>query len=78
MIYPIIIRLMSDFEKFIVEAHSRGIRVIADLVLNHTSSMHPWFQESKSSRSNPKRDWYIWRDEPNNWESFLRKSITSL
>lgn len=62
---------MEDFEDFIKEAHQRGIRVIADLVLNHTSSEHKWFQESKSSKDNPKRNWYIWRDEPNNWESFF-------
>lgn len=62
---------MADFEKFILEAHKRDIRVIVDLVLNHTSSRHPWFQESKSSKEHPKRDWYIWRDEPNNWESFF-------
>jgi glycosidase len=62
---------MADFETFIQEAHQRGIKVIADLVLNHTSSEHQWFQESKLSKEHPKRDWYIWRDEPNNWESFF-------
>jgi glycosidase len=62
---------MDDFELFIKEAHKRGIRVIADLVLNHTSSEHPWFQESRKAKDHPKRDWYIWRDEPNNWESFF-------
>ncbi|WP_078378747.1 glycoside hydrolase family 13 protein [Sutcliffiella halmapala] len=62
---------MEDFELFIREAHKRDLRVIADLVLNHTSSEHPWFQQSKSSKDNPKRDWYIWRDKPNNWESFF-------
>ncbi|MEH7436850.1 alpha-glucosidase [Neobacillus drentensis] len=62
---------MEEFEHFIKEAHQRGIKVIADLVLNHTSSAHQWFQESKSSKDHPKRDWYIWRDEPNNWESFF-------
>lgn len=62
---------MADFEKFIEAAHARGIRVIVDLVLNHTSSEHTWFQESRSSKDNPKRDWYIWKDEPNNWESFF-------
>lgn len=62
---------MADFEVFIQEAHRRGIKVIADLVLNHTSSKHHWFQESKSSKDHPKRDWYIWKDEPNNWESFF-------
>ncbi|MFY0762361.1 alpha-glucosidase [Metabacillus dongyingensis] len=62
---------MEDFEDFIKEAHQRGIRVIADLVLNHTSTDHKWFQESISSKNHPKREWYIWRDEPNNWESFF-------
>jgi glycosidase len=62
---------MADFEFFIKEAHQRGIKVIADLVLNHTSSGHQWFLESKSSKDHPKRDWYIWRDEPNNWQSFF-------
>ncbi|MER2060772.1 MAG: alpha-glucosidase [Niallia sp.] len=62
---------MEDFEIFIQEAHQRGIRVIADLVLNHTSSEHPWFKESKSSKNHSKRDWYIWKDKPNNWESFF-------
>ncbi|CAH8768484.1 alpha-glucosidase [Paenibacillus dendritiformis] len=67
---------MEDFDAFIREAHARDIRVIVDLVLNHTSSEHPWFRESRSTRSHPKRDWYIWRDPvnggpPNNWESFF-------
>ncbi len=62
---------MKDFESFIQEAHKRDIRLIVDLVLNHTSSEHQWFQDSKSSKNHPKRDWYIWRDEPNNWESFF-------
>ncbi|WP_268801971.1 alpha-amylase family glycosyl hydrolase [Paenibacillus sp. LC231] len=67
---------MEDFERFIEETHQRGIRVIVDLVLNHTSSAHPWFQESKSSTLSPKRDWYIWKSPsdqgiPNNWESFF-------
>lgn len=67
---------LEDFDTFIVEAHQRGIKVIVDLVLNHTSSKHPWFQESRSSRNHPKRDWYIWKDadegdRPNNWESFF-------
>ncbi|HSV97422.1 MAG TPA: alpha-glucosidase [Spirochaetota bacterium] len=61
-----------DFDTFIEAAHRRGIRVILDLVMNHTSHLHPWFVESRSSRDNPKRDWYIWRDGrkgryPNNW-----------
>jgi len=45
-------------------AHRRGIRIILDLVLNHTSDQHTWFRESRSSQDNPKRDWYIWRDHP--------------
>ena len=61
---------LEDFKRFLNEAHSRGIRVILDLVLNHTSDEHPWFLESKSSRDNPKSDWYIWMDAPpNNWQS---------
>lgn len=65
---------LADFQEFLAQAHQRGIRVILDLVLNHTSHRHPWFVESSSSRDNPKRDWYIWRDgrgdaPPNNWES---------
>jgi glycosidase len=62
---------MEDFERFIEEAHQRKICVIVDLVLNHTSSEHQWFQESRSAKDHPKRDWFIWRDQPNNWESFF-------
>lgn len=63
---------MAEAETLIEEAHKRGMRVLFDLVLNHTSIRHPWFQESRSNRENPKRDWYIWRDgrgrkPPNNW-----------
>ncbi|MFL5735008.1 MAG: glycoside hydrolase family 13 protein [Chloroflexia bacterium] len=65
---------LEDFNTLIREAHARDIRVVLDLVLNHTSDQHPWFFESLSSRDNPKRDWYIWRDgkdggPPNNWAS---------
>ncbi|QCR23189.1 alpha-amylase family glycosyl hydrolase [Pontibacter sp. SGAir0037] len=66
---------MEDFEKLEQEVHSRGMKLILDLVPNHTSNEHPWFLESRSSRDNPKRDWYIWKDalpdgsEPNNWLS---------
>ncbi len=61
---------MQDFKIFLAESHKRGIRVILDLVLNHTSDEHPWFLESKSSRDNPKADWYVWADTPpNNWQS---------
>ena len=51
---------LGDFKAFLNEAHARGIRVIADLVINHTSDQHPWFQESRSAPDSPKRDWYVW------------------
>ncbi len=60
---------LADFDRLISEAHRRGIRVVLDMVMNHTSDQHPWFLESRSSRDNPKRDWYIWRDQPNQWEA---------
>jgi maltose alpha-D-glucosyltransferase/alpha-amylase len=53
---------LEDFRKFLESAHDRGIRVIIEMVLNHTSDQHPWFQESRSSRDNPRRDWYVWSD----------------
>ncbi|HSQ19541.1 MAG TPA: alpha-amylase family glycosyl hydrolase, partial [Blastocatellia bacterium] len=53
---------IEDFKRFLDDAHSRGIRVIADLVLNHTSDSHPWFQESRRSPVSPKRNWYVWSD----------------
>jgi alpha-glucosidase len=61
---------LDDFRIFLHEAHTRDLKVILDLVLNHTSDEHPWFAESKSSRDNPKSDWYVWVDTPpNNWQS---------
>ncbi|MBK8784489.1 MAG: alpha-glucosidase [Anaerolineales bacterium] len=61
---------LDDFKTFLHESHKRNIRVILDLVLNHTSDEHPWFVESRSSRDNPKADWYVWVDSPpNNWQS---------
>ena len=53
---------LEDFKKFLDIAHQRGIRVIIEMILNHTSDQHPWFQESRSSRDNPRRDWYVWSD----------------
>ena len=53
---------LDDFKAFLKVAHERGIKVIIELVLNHTSDQHAWFQESRSSRDNPKRDWYVWSD----------------
>jgi trehalose synthase len=73
---------VEDFREFVAQAHQRGMRVIADLVMNHTSSDHPWFQESRSDPTGPKGDWYVWSDtdepyseariifvdsEPSNW-----------
>ncbi len=66
---------LADFDELLAQAHGRGLRVLLDFVPNHTSCQHPWFVESRSSRNNPKRDWYIWRDPgpgggpPNNWIS---------
>jgi maltose alpha-D-glucosyltransferase/alpha-amylase len=54
---------LDDLAELVEEAHRRGMRVIADLVINHTSDQHPWFQESRSSRDNPKADWYVWSDD---------------
>lgn len=68
---------LEDFDELLEAAHRRGIRVIVDFVPNHTSDEHPWFEQSRSSKDNPKRGWYIWRDPapgdpggpPNNWQS---------
>lgn len=71
---------MEDFDRLLKGVHDRGMKLILDLVVNHTSDEHPWFIESKSSKENPKRDWYIWADpkddgsEPNNWESIFNGS----
>ncbi|MDD4374556.1 MAG: alpha-glucosidase [Bacteroidales bacterium] len=62
---------MSDFKVFLAEAHARNLKVIMDMVLNHSSTDCYWFQEARKSVDNPYRDYYIWRDEPNNWESFF-------
>ena len=53
---------LEDFQNLLASAHQRGIRIIIELVSNHTSDQHPWFQESRSSRTNPRRDWYVWSD----------------
>ena len=71
---------MADFDRLMAEAKKHGIRVINDMVLNHTSDQHPWFKESESSRTNPKADWYVWHDgkpngqPPNNWVSIFGHS----
>jgi maltose alpha-D-glucosyltransferase/alpha-amylase len=53
---------LDDFKQFLAEAHKRGLRIILEMVVNHTSDQHPWFLESRSSRDNPKRDWYVWSE----------------
>jgi alpha-glucosidase len=70
---------MADFDQLLEQVHARGMKLILDLVINHTSDEHPWFIESKKSKDNPYRDYYIWRDgkdgkEPNNWESIFHGS----
>ena len=66
---------MADFDELLIKVHAAGMKLILDLVPNHSSDEHPWFVESRSSRNNPKRDWYIWKDAktdgspPNNWLS---------
>ena len=71
---------LADFDRLLAEARKRNIRIVMDAVMNHTSDKHPWFIESASSKTNPKRDWYIWRDgqgpgkPPNNWLSLFGHS----
>jgi oligo-1,6-glucosidase len=67
---------LAEFDVLLAKVHERGMKVMMDLVVNHTSEDHPWFVDSRSSRDSPKRDWYIWRDaregaEPNDWTSFF-------
>jgi alpha-glucosidase len=68
---------LEDFDLLVSESHRRGIHIILDLVLNHTSDQHPWFKTSRSSREDPYHNWYLWRDPrpgggvPNNWESVV-------
>jgi len=75
---------MADFDRLVSEAKKRNIRVIVDFVPNHTSDQHAWFKESRSSRDNPKREWYVWRDgkepgePPNNWQSWFGHSAWQL
>ena len=64
---------LADIDALIADSHAHGLRVLVDFVPNHTSDQHPWFEASRSSRDDPKRDWYVWRDPapdggpPNNW-----------
>ena len=71
---------MADFDQLLKEVHDRGMKLIMDLVINHTSDEHPWFIESRSSKNNPYRDYYIWKSgkngqEPNNWASIFGGSV---
>ncbi|MFE4140733.1 alpha-glucosidase [Peribacillus sp. YIM B13472] len=70
---------MADFDRLLKAVHERGMKIMMDLVVNHSSDEHPWFKESRSSKDNPKRDYYIWKSgrngkEPNNWESIFKGS----
>lgn len=68
---------LADFDRLVAESHRRGIHIMLDMVMNHTSDQHPWFIESRSSRDTPKRDWYIWNKQPNKWQaSFGGKAWT--
>lgn len=75
---------LADWDNLVREANKRGIRILVDFVLNHSSNQHPWFQESRKSKDNPKRDWYVWRDggpngtPPNNWRSIFGGSTWTL
>ena len=69
---------LAGFDRLLGAVHDRGMRLIIDVVLNHTSDEHPWFVESRSSRDNPKRDWYWWRPRPNNWRSFFSEPAWTL
>jgi len=68
---------MEDFDELLDQAHARGIRIVMDLVVNHTSTEHPWFIESRSSRDNPKRDFYVWRKPFNGAEPNGERSVFS-
>src|SRR5438132_11582886 len=71
---------LDDFDNLVARVHERNIRVMLDYVPNHTSDQHPWFLDSRPSRTNPRRDWYIWRDPkpdgslPNNWLATFGRS----
>ena len=73
---------MEDFDELVTQLHRRDIKLVMDLVVNHTSDEHPWFLEARTAKDNPYRDYYIWRDgkdgrEPNNWASFFTPSAWS-
>ncbi len=74
---------LEDFDQLLAEAHQRGLKIVMDLVVNHTSHLHEWFIESRSSKESPKRDYYIWRPgkeggPPNNWGAWFGGSAWTL
>ena len=69
---------LAEFDLLLAEVHERGMKLVMDLVVNHTSDEHPWFVESRSSKDSPKRDWYMWRSEPTNWQSVFSGSAWEL
>ena len=69
---------LEDFDALLAAVHERGMKLVMDLVVNHTSAEHAWFKESRASRESPKRDWYWWRERPNNWRSFFSGSAWEL
>ncbi len=82
-VFKVNLETMSDFEELLDKAHQKEIKIILDLVFNHTSDEHFWFQESKKSKNNPYRDYYIWKegnegDVPNNWTSCFQGSAWEL
>ena len=71
---------MADFDQMLATAHQTGLKILMDLVVNHTSDQHKWFQESRQSKDNPYADYYIWRDPvdghaPNNWGSYFSGGV---
>jgi oligo-1,6-glucosidase len=69
---------LADFVALLAAVHERGMRLVMDLVVNHTSAEHAWFKESRASRDSPKRDWYWWREQPNDWRSWFSGSAWEL
>jgi len=69
---------LGELDALLADLHARGMRLVMDLVVNHTSDEHPWFVESRASKDSPKRDWYFWREQPNNWTSAFSGSAWEL
>jgi len=71
-------KTVGELDALLADLHARGMRLVMDLVVNHTSDEHPWFVESRASKDSPKRDWYFWREQPNNWTSAFSGSAWEL